>query len=373
MSPTILRELQTTASVETRIVQLENAMKEHFQLTDAEIHEVLAKFPFLWKKYYLYAFTYLSSIGVTKETFLRNPWLSTMTPESIGASLLMVKTVFDDWDNINKCAPLFHMPSILMKMKLSMWKVEAAGFSHPSKFHFLSAALDMPIQDVLHLIQDYPFLAEIPYCSLEPNINLFLRVGVKPEEIIADPWSLRYSPSYVESRVTKLLADNVPVKCWLVRASSEARNRFIREHRSMMNALDNEPDTKAYLRKRLECNQEEIDGIFVRVPLMYKRQPQRLKDAIDTLYKLGVTPRQIIGTPRILFLSPESLEKRILQLRALGHPLSSLSVVILSSARYKAVIDKLEQRGPQAVTEKESEPSQPTSGVSTNEATLPAV
>lgn len=87
----------------------------------------------------------------------------------------MVKTVFDDWDNINKCAPLFHMPSILMKMKLSMWKVEAAGFSHPSKFHFLSAALDMPIQDVLHLIQDYPFLAEIPYCSLEPNINLFLR------------------------------------------------------------------------------------------------------------------------------------------------------------------------------------------------------
>ena len=61
-------------------------------------------------------------------------------------------------------------------------------------------------------------------------------------------------------------------------------SRFIREHRSMMNALDNEPDTKAYLRKRLECNQEEIDGIFVRVPLMYKRQPQRLKDAIDTLY-----------------------------------------------------------------------------------------
>ena len=55
-------------------------------------------------------------------------------------------------------------------------------------------------------------------------------VGVKPEEIIADPWSLRYSPSYVESRVTKLLADNVPVKCWLVRASSEARNRFVSPH-----------------------------------------------------------------------------------------------------------------------------------------------
>ncbi len=94
LSPTILRELQTTASVETRIVQLENAMKEHFQLTDAEIHEVLAKFPFLWKKYYLYAFTYLSSIGVTKETFLRNPWLSTMTPGNDLFLILLTKLDF---------------------------------------------------------------------------------------------------------------------------------------------------------------------------------------------------------------------------------------------------------------------------------------
>ena len=71
-----LLELETTSSEASRKEHLALAMINIFQMSDVEAQTVIANNPTLWRCFLLNTFPFLKKIGLTKQSFMYNPWLS---------------------------------------------------------------------------------------------------------------------------------------------------------------------------------------------------------------------------------------------------------------------------------------------------------
>ena len=71
-----LLELETTSSEASRKEHLALAMINIFKMSDEDAQSVIENNPTLWRCFLLNTFTYLKKIGLTKQNFMCNPWLS---------------------------------------------------------------------------------------------------------------------------------------------------------------------------------------------------------------------------------------------------------------------------------------------------------
>lgn len=331
-----------------------DALKTRFHLSKNDVERILSDeaVQLSYKEKFLTAsLDILMTYGIGKNTFLELPWLITLQPKRLEAKLQQLETI--KLRDINDFAPLLRLNTTRFKRLIITFKREAKYVPEGNRIYFISERLKLPAFTVSKYLSKRLFILEMPFDTLNQNLEHMLNYNVSPWNIIRDLWAFRYTPRAVENRLSRAKsAKKDKIMPWMVRCPENILQRSFKISMDEDKILEGKDSAVEYVAERLGFSEEVTQAIMNKHPAVLKVRVPKIKEVLDYLLdEEDFTRHEVAQVPRILCHSLKTTKQRIAELKSVGCRMSSLAIVCKSKREYakflnnwKSIRDKMEQR-----------------------------
>ncbi|GAB6021572.1 hypothetical protein CHUAL_004166 [Chamberlinius hualienensis] len=247
-----------------------------------------------------------------------------LSPETVGLLKLSVKCL----DKINE------------QWQSDKKITELQNYSK-GRLEYLSGLLKCSVKDLVDSIdQHYPILT-LDFQRIVRVIKRLIASGVTPEDILKDLWIIRHNEKVIEERLSKLKAEKIAVKTWMLRCPENILNNHLNLEIIDRSILGEHDGVVSYLADRLKCSKEEIIQLGQRNPRLLSVNLPKMKMVLDFLYDNGFTADQIRSTPRVFFQSLETIKQRLKELTALQFHPTNLHILCSTVKEHQNLVSRI--------------------------------
>lgn len=330
------------------------ALRKKFHLNQNDIDKVLSDEAVQMsyrEKFLTTSLEILIKYGIEKSTFLECPWLITMQPKRLEVKLAELETM--KLRDINDFAPLLRLNMGRFKKLMLAFRRESKYVPYGNRIYFISEKLNLPPFTVANFLSKRLFILEMPFDTLNKNLEHMLNYNVSPWNIMRDLWAFRYTPKAVENRFERAkLAKKDKIMPWMVRCPENILQRSFQISMDEDKILEGRNSAVEYVSERLGFSVQDTLAIMNKHPAVLKVRVPKIKEVLDYLLnEEDFTRHEVAQVIRILCHSLKTTKARIEELKTVDCRMSSLNIVCKSKREYEkflhnwiSVREKIERR-----------------------------
>lgn len=335
----------------TREVTID-CLKDLLSLNKSQSQQLIRQYPILnertdteLKK----QLTHLSKRGINQDLILKCPWMLFLPLSLVDERFSILKEhgfngkIREDHLVLLLLRPVSfnRISKRFVKNELKEKKEMDLFSSFTQRINLFTTKLHINNEEFCDLFRDHIFLFTYDFDRIKTIIDLLLDAGIEPEAIINDFKIFTHNIDTMRNRIEVCQKHKIPIKIWMLRSPIEAFQVALKRHDDNKKALKDHTDSIEYLASQLKCDKDIILTLKKRYPKLVQISAKKLSEIISFLFGKGFTPYHIIDTPKILFHSVKTVEKRTSELDQLNLCPTALKVLTLSNEEYNKVIKTL--------------------------------
>lgn len=210
------------------------------------------------------------------------------------------------------------------------------------RLKYFTRQLNISSEEFCDMIHDNTYLFTYDLNRLKELTKLLIDSGVEPSSIVNDINVYKHNMETLKERIEICKKSDLPFRTWMVRAPLCTFLTTLNRHNANKIVMKDHSDHIEYLSSKLNCSKNVIMTIEKRYPRILQISPKKMEEVIEFLYKNGYTNNQIIETPKILFHSMKTVEKRTNDLVEINLIPKVLKILTLCNEEYKKCFKVLE-------------------------------
>lgn len=304
-------------------------------------------------------FIQLTNFGFDRQMIYKCPWSLYFPISLIEERIpLMKEHGFKQFVNENFLTLLLFPHKTFKRLIKLHWKIENDAsdstdinddllfdnyFHHfHQRLKYFTNELNISSEEFCDIIHDNTYLFTYELNKLKEFTKLLIESGVDPSSIVNDINVYKHNMEILKERIEICKNSDLPFKTWMVRSPQNTFLTTLNRHNANKRIMKDYNDHIDYLSSKLNCSKNVIMTIQKRYPRILQMSPKKMEQVIQFLNKNGYTNNQIIETPKILFHSMQTVEKRTNDLVEINLIPKVLKILTLCNEEYQKCFKVLE-------------------------------